>query len=416
MRDLVAGAKAVSMLPKPRGSRVCILTEAGGLGVVSTDEVEAGGALELAPMSQATCEKLRAALPAMAMVCKPNGYVDMTAAAMAKEFGEAMRLVLADPAVDMVVLNGIPPTFLPAMDVAKAVVPVVKESGKPVAVCLTVGQVVEEARRHLEENGIPTFESPDDAVRALAMLTQATFSVSHALADVRAAQHAILDRAGMEGRHLLEPEALDFLGDQGIAVMPHILAKSREEAQRAARDMNGPVVLKVVSPQVVHKSEVGGVTIDLQDHQAVGRAYDELVRDVRRATAEAEIRGVLVVPMARPGPEFIVGMVRDEQFGPTIMFGMGGVLVELFKDVSFRVAPFDQDVALEMVKETKGYRVLQGIRGEGRKDTASLVELLARVSQLAARYPLIKEIDLNPVRVYEKGYSVLDARVLLEAK
>lgn len=416
MHDLIGGAKAISMLPKPRGNRVCILTEAGGLGVVSMDEVEAGGVLTLAPMSQETCERLTALLPPMAMVCKPNGYVDMTAAAMAKEFGDAMRLVLADPSVDMVVLNSIPPTFLPAMDVAQAIVPVVKAFGKPVAACFTVGQAMAETRRYLEENGIPTFEAPDCAVRALAMLTQATLSVSHPLADVPAAHHPFLDRAVLEARHLLEPESLDFLSDNGIAVMPHVLARTREEAQRAAMEMNGPVVLKVVSPQVIHKSDVGGVKINLQGSEAVGQGYERLLDDVKRATAAAGIQGVLVVPMAQPGTELIIGMVRDAQFGPTIMFGMGGVFVEVFKDVSFRIAPFDQEVALDMIKETKGSRVLQGMRGEKPKDIASLAELLVQVSQLAARYPQIKEIDLNPIRVYENGYSILDARILLDAE
>jgi acyl-CoA synthetase (NDP forming) len=416
VHDLIAGAKAISMLPKPRGNRVCILTEAGGLGVVSMDEVEAGGVLELAPMSRETCEKLTALLPPMAMVCKPNGYVDMSAAAMAKEFGDALRLVLSDPNVDMVVLNSIPPTFLPAMDVAQAIVPVVKEFGKPVAACFTVTQAMAETRRYLEENAIPTFDSPDYAVRALAMLTQATFSVSHPLADVPAAHHPILDRAAAEARHLLEPESLDFLSDHGIVVMPHVLARTREEAQRAAVEMNSPVVLKIVSPQVIHKSDIGGVKLNLHGNEAVGQGYDQLVNDVRRATVAANIHGVLVVPMAQPGTELIIGMVRDAQFGPTIMFGMGGVFVELFKDVSFRIAPFDKEVALDMIKETKGCRVLQGMRGEKQKDIASLAELLVQVSQLAVRYPQIKEIDLNPIRIYEKGYSVLDARVLLDAK
>jgi acyl-CoA synthetase (NDP forming) len=416
VHDLIAGAKAISMLPKPRGNRVCILTEAGGMGVVSMDEVEAGGVLELAPMSQETCEKLTALLPPMAMVCKPNGYVDMSAAAMAKEFGDAMRLVLSDPNVDMVVLNSIPPTFLPAMDVAQAVVPVVKEFGKPVAACFTVSQAMAETRRYLEENGIPTFDAPDHAVRALAMLTQATFSVSHPLADVPAAHHPILDRAVLEARHLLEPEALDLLSDNGIAVMPHVLARTREEAQRAAMEMSSPVALKIVSPQVIHKSDIGGVKLNLQGNEAVGQGYDQLMNDVKRATSAADIHGVLVVPMAQPGTELIIGMVRDAQFGPTIMFGMGGVFVELFKDVSFRIAPFDKEVALDMIKETKGYRVLQGMRGEKPKDITSLVELLVQVSQLAARYPQIKEIDLNPIRVYENGYSILDARILLDVK
>jgi len=416
VHDLIAGAKAISMLPKPRGKRVCILTEAGGMGVISMDEVEAGGVLELAPMSQETCEKLTAVLPPMAMICKPNGYVDMTAAAMANEIGEALRLVLSDPYVDMVVLNSIPPTFKPAMDVAQVVVPVVKESDKPVAACFTVCQDMVEARRYLEENGIPTFDSSDYAVRALETLTQATFSVSHPLVDVPAAHHPILDLAVQESRHLLEPESLDFLSANGIAVMPHVLARTREEAQRAAMEMDSPVALKIVSSQIIHKSDVGGVKINLQGNKAVGQGYDQLVNDVKRATVAADIHGVLVVPMAQPGTEWIVGMVRDAQFGPTVMFGMGGVFVELFKDVSFRIAPFGEKVALDMIKETKGYRVLQGMRGEKQKDIASLVKLLVQVSQLAVRYPQIKEVDLNPIRVYEKGYSVLDARILLDVE
>jgi acyl-CoA synthetase (NDP forming) len=199
-------------------------------------------------------------------------------------------------------------------------------------------------------------------------------------------------------------------------VMPYVLARTREEAQRAAMKMNSPVVLKIVSPQIIHKSDVGGVKINLQGNEAVGQGYDQLVNDVKRATAAADIHGVLVVPMAQPGTELIIGMVRDAQFGPTIMFGMGGVFVELFKDVSFRIAPFDKAVALDMIKESKAYRVLQGVRGEKQKDIASLAELLVQVSQLAARYRQIREIDLNPIRVYESGYSVLDARILLDAE
>ena len=181
-------------------------------------------------------------------------------------------------------------------------------------------------------------------------------------------------------------------------------------------EMKGPVVLKIVSPQVIHKSDVGGVKINLQGSETVGQGYDQLVNDVKHATASADIHGVLVLPMAQPGTELIIGMARDAQFGSTIMFGMGGVFVELFKDVSFRIAPFDEEVALGMVKETKGYQVLQGMRGEKQKDIASLVELLVQVSQLAARYPQIKEVDLNPIRVYENGYSILDARILLDVK
>lgn len=196
--------------------------------------------------------------------------------------------------------------------------------------------------------------------------------------------------------------------------MTHVLLQTPEEAQRAAMEMKEPVVLKIVSPQIIHKSDVGGVKINLQGDEAVGQGYDQVVKDVKRATPAADIEGVLIAPMAQPGSDLIIGMVSDAQFGPTIMFGMGGVFVELFNDVSFRVAPFDAEVARDMIQETEGYRVLRGVRGEKQKDIASLVELLVQVSQLVARYPQIKEVDLNPIRVYEKGDSILDARILLD--
>lgn len=177
--------------------------------------------------------------------------------------------------------------------------------------------------------------------------------------------------------------------------------------------MNVPVALKIVSPQILHKSEVGGVRLGLLGREAVGQAYEELVSRVGDVAREADLRGVLVTPMAPAGVEVIVGMARDAQFGPTVMFGLGGVLVELFRDVSFRVAPFDREVAMDMIQETRGHRVLQGLRGDRPKDVGAVAELLVQVSRLAARYPQIREIDLNPVRVYESGYSILDARILL---
>jgi acetyltransferase len=175
-------------------------------------------------------------------------------------------------------------------------------------------------------------------------------------------------------------------------------------------------VLKIVSPQVIHKSDVGGVKLNLQGDKAVCEGYDQLINDVKTTSDTTDIQGVLIVQMAEPGTELIVGMVRDPQFGPTIMFGMGGVFVELFDDVSFRIAPFDEEVALDMIKETKSYYVLHGIRGEKKKDITSLAELLVKVSELAARYPQIKEVDLNPIRIYERGYSILDARILLDVE
>jgi acetate---CoA ligase (ADP-forming) len=212
---------------------------------------------------------------------------------------------------------------------------------------------------------------------------------------------------------LLEYEALKFLSENGIPVMPYALARKKIEAQSFAEALRMPAVLKIFSPQIIHKTDVGGVKLDLIGRKAVGEAYKQLVRDVRQTNPHADIRGILVLPRAEPGPEIIIGMLRDAQFGPVIMFGCGGIYVEVFHYVSFRVAPFDREVALEMIRETKGFGILQGVRGQGPKDIPSLADLLVKISQTAASYPDITAIDLNPVRIYEKGFAILDVRILL---
>jgi acetyltransferase len=193
------------------------------------------------------------------------------------------------------------------------------------------------------------------------------------------------------------------------------MAVKRKEAQDFAESLNKPIVLKIVSPQIIHKSDVGGVRLNIHGgRRAVGRAYEDLVRDLGRRKLDFDIRGVLVLPLAEPGPEVIIGMLRDDQFGPVIMFGSGGTLVEVYRDVSFRIAPFDQKAAREMIAETKVYKILPGVRGESSYDTGSLARLLAKISRIAAGYSDILAMDLNPVRVYRKGLAILDARIHLQ--
>jgi len=220
-------------------------------------------------------------------------------------------------------------------------------------------------------------------------------------------------RAQSQDRDLLKYDALEFLSENGIPVMPYVLARKRRVAQSFAEDLGVPAVLKIVSPHIIHKSEIGGVRLNLIGREAVGRAYERLVDDVRRANPDADIRGILVLPLAEPGREIIIGMLRDPQFGPVMMFGSGGIYVEVFHDVSFRVAPFDREVAQDMIRETRAYGILQGVRGDSTKDIPSLADLLVKISQIAATYPEIAAIDLNPVRIYEKGFAILDVRILL---
>jgi len=415
LEELVDSAKLISMFPRTAGNRVCVLTEAGGLGITCIDQISRDGVLRLASLGRVTQERVTSILPAMAVVAKPNGYVDMTAAALTREHCESLRAVLEDPGVDSVVLMTLPPTFLPALEVAKGLAAVVKEFNKPVLVCLMKGEPMAEARRYLEENGVPTFDTPDRAATALAALTRASLVKSAAISTVKSSvSNPAIQQALAAGRNLLEPEALQLLADNGFKVPSFHFAKTKEDAIRAADLIGGPVVLKVVSAQVIHKSDVGGVKVNVFGAQAIGNAYDEIVANVSKAAPEASIDGVLVVPCAAAGTELIIGMVRDPQFGPVIMFGLGGIFVEVFKDVSFRVAPFDREVALAMIKETRAAHILEGVRGQAAADVEAIAQLLVKVSELAARYEEISEIDLNPVRVYAHGAAILDCRIILK--
>jgi acyl-CoA synthetase (NDP forming) len=418
LEQLVDAIKTISMLPKPAGNRVSVLTETGGLGITCIDQIVHDGVLQLAHLNETTQERLSGILPSMAVIAKPDGYVDMTAAALTKEMSESMCAILEDPGVDSLILMILPPTFLPAVELAKGLVSAASRYHKPVLVCLTRGESMAEAREYLETHGVATFDTPDRAAMALAALTRASMHQSTdqgcEITTVKAgSSHPAIQQALAQDRNLLEPEALQFLKDNGIKTPPFHFAKNREEAVSAAAAIGGPVVLKVVSAQVIHKSDVGGVKVNVVGAEAVGRAYDEILVKVKQAAPEASISGVLVVPCASEGTELIIGTVRDPQFGPVVMFGLGGIFVEVFKDVSFRVAPFGREVALAMIKETKASTILGGVRGQKPGDVEGLAQLLVSISEIATRYEEISEIDLNPVRVYPEGVAILDSRIIL---
>jgi acyl-CoA synthetase (NDP forming) len=214
--------------------------------------------------------------------------------------------------------------------------------------------------------------------------------------------------------NLLEPEAMTVCTEYGIPVVRFQVATSKEEAARFARELGYPVFLKIVSPQVVHKSDVGGVVTHIADEEELVSAYDRILASVKERVPEAAVAGVLVEEMALPGTEVIVGSTKDPRFGSVLMFGLGGVLVEVLGDTTFRVPPITASDALEMVTEIKGHRVLEGIRGQPPADIQALVDMLLRVSALLGDHPEIKEIDLNPIVVYPKGAKAVDARIILE--
>jgi len=228
-------------------------------------------------------------------------------------------------------------------------------------------------------------------------------------------KQAVIDKARSESRSLLtEIEAKELLKQAGINVIDTKLATSREEAISISRQFGFPVVLKIASPDIVHKSDAGGVKLGLNTSKQVAKAYDDILAAIRREYPLAVIQGVAVQKMARPGVEVIIGMSKDPQFGPVLMFGLGGILVEILKDVSFRIVPLTRRDASEMIKEIKGYALLEGYRGQEPVDVSNLEELLMKVSAFVEQNPEVKELDLNPIFAYSDGAVAVDARVILE--
>lgn len=225
--------------------------------------------------------------------------------------------------------------------------------------------------------------------------------------------HEIIKRAKEEKRNLLEHEAIQLFKEYNISVPKCILAKSREEAVAAANKIKYPVVLKIVSRDILHKSDVGGVVVGLNSDEDVMKAYDKIMENINANAKDAKIEGVLVVENIEEGLECIVGMVRDAQLGPALMFGLGGIFVEVLKDVSFSLVPVDEKNALDMIKSIKGYKLLKGYRGQNPKDIPEIIGLLINIGNLVKENPEINEIDINPLFVYEKGLKIVDARMIV---
>jgi acyl-CoA synthetase (NDP forming) len=226
---------------------------------------------------------------------------------------------------------------------------------------------------------------------------------------------SVLAQVKKEGRKsLLEPEAKIICAEYGIPVTEFKLAKNIEEAVRFAENLGFPVVLKIVSPDIIHKSDVGGVAVGLKDDESVKGAFAQILKNVKKHDARARIVGVLVQEMAPPSTEVIVGAIKDPQFGPALMFGLGGIFVEVLKDVTFRIAPITEDEAREMISEVRAYPLLKGYRNTPPADVEAIVKILLNTSRLIMEHQEIKELDLNPIMVYEKGAKTVDARIILE--
>ncbi|PIX34356.1 MAG: acetyl-CoA synthetase [Candidatus Infernicultor aquiphilus] len=225
--------------------------------------------------------------------------------------------------------------------------------------------------------------------------------------------HKIIEKAKKEKRSLLETEAKELLREYGISVPDFKLIKSEDEIVGLAKEINFPIVMKIVSPDIIHKTEAGGVKVGIKDEKEAKAAYQDIIYKVKKYKKEAKISGIIAYSMIPQGTEIIIGIMKDPHFGPVIMFGLGGIFVEILKDISFRILPLEERDAEEMISEIKGYQILKGIRGETPKDVKSIRDVLMKISQLVMDNPEIKEIDLNPVFLFNQGLQVVDARMIL---
>jgi len=225
--------------------------------------------------------------------------------------------------------------------------------------------------------------------------------------------HQIIQKAKKEKRSLLETEAKELLREYGIPVPDFKLIKSEEEITGLTKEINFPIAMKIVSPDIIHKSDAGGVKLNIKNEKEAKLAYQGIISKVKKYNKEAQIFGVITYSMIPKITEIIIGIMKDPHFGPVIMFGLGGIFVEVLKDISFRILPIEEIDAWEMIAEIKGYEILKGARGEAPKDMEAIKILLMKISQLSIENPEIKEIDLNPVFVFEKGLQVIDARMIL---
>jgi acetyltransferase len=417
VQELFDFASILDGQPLPETDGVAIVTNAGGPGVMTTDAVGETD-LALAEFERDTLDQLSDALPEGANIYNP---IDVIGDADTERFAAALELALADPSVGMAVVLACPTATLTFDDLARETVRLQQEYDTPIAASLMGGSDTDAAAATLREVGVPTYFDPARAVESLAALAE--------YADIRTAEVAepepfdvdyerartLLTEAADRGRTQLGVEAMALLEAYGIPTPAGAVVDSPGGAERVARDIGKEVVMKIVSPDISHKSDIGGVEVGVPQ-DAVRDTYEDLVVRARNYNPDSSILGVQIQELVDldAGTETIVGVSRDPQFGPMVMFGLGGIFVEVMEDTAVRLAPVSRPAAEEMLDEIKSAPLLTGARGREPADRAALVEVIQRISQLVCDFPAITELDINPVVAGPDGALAVDLRLTLE--
>ena len=413
--DLAVG---FSRQPLPTGNRFAIVTNAGGPGIMATDAAIRHG-LELAKLRPETLVALKAKLPPTANFHNP---VDVIGDATSERYTDAMTAVLADPAVEGVVVLLTPQSMTDIEAIAKTIGEVSPKSGKPVLASFLGHVDVSAGIQILEKHGVPNYQFPENAARSLAAMARYTQWLNRPRTSEKkfkvntAKVKEIFAKVRAEGRvYLPEVESLAVLEAYGFPTLKHGMAKTAEEAVALFQKIGAPVVLKIVSPDVVHKFDVGGVLLNISTPEEVRVGFEKITNGVKQKLPNARLLGVEVVQMAKKGIETILGISNDPVFGHMVMFGLGGTFVEVLKDVSFRLVPIRVLSAQNMITSIRAAKVFEPFRGQPAADTDTIAECLERLSQLVTDFPEISELDINPLIVHSQGQGahVADVRIVL---
>lgn len=415
IRELFNYALAFANQPLPRGPNVVIITNSGGPGIIAADACDKLD-LQLVPLHKETVDELRTFLPSIASFYNP---IDILGDAGADRYEKALNTVLKDEKVHAVIVLLTPTAVVDVEATARVIAYVSRLIDKPTFTSFMGRKSVEPAWKTLMKCGVPNYSYPEEAVSCLNSMYRYQIWLNRPekiyphFDGLREKLFTVLERIKRQNRErLMESEVNEVLDAYGFVRPKAIWARTSAEAISAAKEIGYPVVMKIVSPQVIHKSDIGGVRLNLNNKNDVEEAFFDITARIRHIMPTAHVQGVLVQEMICGGREVIIGITRDVQFGQMIMFGLGGIYVEVLKDVSFRIVPLSQEDAHEMVREIHAFPLLQGVRGETEADIEAIEKSLLTLSQLASDFPQIIEADINPLLVRGQGEGVVavDAR------
>lgn len=419
IEEMFNKAIAFAYQPLPQNNRVAIITNAGGPGVLTTDAAMNAG-LELAKFSENTTTMFKKTLPKTANIKNP---VDVIGDARSDRYNIAVSQAMQDPGVDGVFVILTPQSMTDIDTIAHEICNVAQKYDKPIYASFMGQADVASGIDILQRNNIPHYILPESMTAAFAttikfkkMLEQEHVDFKQKIHGDRAEAHRILDTAKNNNKqYLAEAEASRVLKAYGLPVFDSIVAGSADEAVDFAKQCGYPVVLKIISKDIIHKYDSGGVVLDISDEAELRQSYDSILKNVEKHHPDADIEGILVRKMIPEGEEIIIGIKRDVSFGPVIMLGFGGIFVEVLKDVTFRVVPLERSDAESMLREIRASKLLYGVRGRPERDVDALIDAIHRLSQLAADCPQIQELDINPLLILEKGKGcfVADAKIML---